>query len=228
MNGDHRGSVVALVVASAIMAAVVGACGQSGAATPSATASGVTVPPTPAALASPTPAASIAVSTEPTPSSSPVPSGDVAVDLALLDHVPTAVDGVAVEPDPATSAEVAADPSLSDSASALAIALAIAAGSSVADDLAIVSVVRLRPGVFDDGFFRSWRDSYDAAACAAAGGVSGHAETEIAGRTTYIGTCGGGAHTYHVMLETDDAVLVSVTAVGERRLGEQVVAGLTE
>jgi hypothetical protein len=109
-----------------------------------------------------------------------------------------------------------------------AIVLAIAAGSSVADDLAIVSVVRLRSGVFDEGFFRSWRDSYDEAACDAAGGVSGHAEAEIGGRTTFIGTCAGGAHTYHVRLETDDVILVSVTAVGERRLGEQVVAGLTE
>jgi hypothetical protein len=191
-------------------------------------ASGARVPPTPRAIASPTPVSSAAASTESTPSSPPGPSGDVAVDLALLEHLPASVDGVTVEPDPATSAQVASDPSLSDSASGLAVALAIAAGSSVADDLAIVSVVRLRPGIFDEGFFRSWRDSYDEAACDAAGGVSGRAEAQIGGRTTFIGTCAGGAHTYHVRLESDDAIIVSVTAVGERRLGEQVVAGLTE
>jgi hypothetical protein len=191
-------------------------------------ASGARVPPTPRAIASPTPVSSAAASTESTPSSPPGPPGDVAVDLALLEHLPASVDGVTVEPDPATSAQVASDPSLSDSASGLAVALAIAAGSSVADDLAIVSVVRLRPGIFDEGFFRSWRDSYDEAACDAAGGVSGRAEAQIGGRTTFIGTCAGGAHTYHVRLESDDAIIVSVTAVGERRLGEQVVAGLTE
>jgi hypothetical protein len=58
--------------------------------------------------------------------------------------------------------------------------------------------------------------------------MSGRAEAQIGGRTTFIGTCAGGAHTYHVRLESDDAIIVSVTAVGERRLGEQVVAGLTE
>jgi hypothetical protein len=151
----------------------------------------------------------------------------VPVDLSLLDHLPDSVDGVALEPDPETSAQIASDPSLSIAATGLLIALA-AAGTETADDLAIVSAVRLRPGIFGEAFFRSWRDSYDTAACEAAGGVTGHAEAEIAGRTTFIGTCAGGAHTYHVRLEGADDIVVSVTSVGERRLGEQVMAGLTE
>ena len=96
------------------------------------------------------------------------------------------------------------------------------------DDLAIVNVVRLRPGLFDDGWFRSWRTTYDDGACQVAGGVApGGAETTIGDHATHIGSCVGGVHTYHVHLEDPDRV-VSITATGEGRFGEQVVAGLTE
>ncbi len=123
--------------------------------------------------------------------------------------------------------ERAADPDLATNASAIAVAFAIAPGASADDDVAVVSVVQLRPAVFDDAFFRDWRDSYDAAACEAAGGVSGNAQAEIDGRTIHIGTCAAGAHTYHAYL-ADASVVVSVTSVGEMRLGEQIVAGLRE
>ena len=66
------------------------------------------------------------------------------------------------------------------------------------------------------------------AACEVAGGVApGAAVTEIGGHETYIGSCQGGVHTYHVRLENPDRI-VSITAVGDERLGERVVAGLTE
>ena len=81
--------------------------------------------------------------------------------------------------------------------------------------------------MFDEAFHRSWRDSYDAAACAAAGGVSGNAQAEFGGHETHIGSCVQGAFTYHVYLEARN-VLVSITSVGARRLGEQVVTGLDE
>jgi hypothetical protein len=150
----------------------------------------------------------------------------------LLEILPDAIDGIALEADPATAADIATDLDLEATAASLAVALAIAPGvsgasASGAADLAIVSVVQLRPGVFDDAFFRAWRDTYDEGACEVAGGVSGHAESEIGGLTTYIGSCAGGAHTYHVHIAGRD-VLVSITAAGERRLGELVVAGLTE
>ena len=111
--------------------------------------------------------------------------------------------------------------------SAIAVALAIEPRASAGDDLAVVSVVQLRPGAYDDAWFRSWRDTYDAAACEAAGGVQGNAEAVIAEHDTFIGTCAQGAFTYHVHLEDPDR-LVSITSVGDRRLGEQVVAGLGE
>jgi hypothetical protein len=149
------------------------------------------------------------------------------VDGSLLDVLPAQVDGADLVSDPVTAASIAADPDLATIASAIAMAIAVKPGSSGGDDLAVVSVVQLRPGAFDDTWFRSWRDTYDAAACAAAGGVSGNAQAEVAGHETYIGTCAQGAFTYHVHLEDHDR-LVSITSVGERRLGEQVVAGLGE
>lgn len=154
-------------------------------------------------------------------------SGAIVVDETLIDYLPVEVAGIVLVSDPDTARNIASDPDLAASASAIAVAFAIAPGASVGDDVAVVSVIQLRPGVFDDEFFRSWRDTYDAAACEAAGGTAGNAEAEIGGRQTYIGSCAAGAHTYHLYLE-DQNVIVSVTSVGELRLGEWIVAGLRE
>jgi hypothetical protein len=53
----------------------------------------------------------------------------------------------------------------------------------------------------------------------------GNAEAQISNRTTYIGTCGGGAHTYHTYLEKAN-ILVSATSVGTKRFGEQLMGTL--
>jgi hypothetical protein len=55
--------------------------------------------------------------------------------------------------------------------------------------------------------------------------VTGHDQTSIGGRTTYVGRCGGGVLTYHVRLDTEDAI-VSVSSLGKSLLGEQIVTGL--
>ena len=73
-------------------------------------------------------------------------------------------------------------------------------------------------GVFDEPSSAHWRDTYDEAACAPAGGVTGHAQATIDGRTVFIGTCAGGALTYHVRLEERSGSSCSITAVGERQL----------
>ena len=149
----------------------------------------------------------------------------MAIDPTLLTLVPPTVDGVTIAPDPDTAAQIAADQALADDVDALAVGIAIEPGASGADNLAIVNVVRLRDGVFGESFFRGWRDSYDEAACAPAGGVAGHAQAELDDRLVYIGTCTGGAITYHVALE-GDGVIVAVTSVGTRRFGEQIVSNL--
>ena len=55
--------------------------------------------------------------------------------------------------------------------------------------------------------------------------VRPESETEIGGRLAYIGTCFGGARTYHTYLE-EQGFIVSITATGERRFGELILAGL--
>ncbi len=181
----------------------------------------------------PTPTSSPTLAATPGPSGShsPVPtavaSSDVVVDPSLLDHLPAEVGGIPLVDDPDTAGNIASDPDVAANAAAIAVAFAIGPGASDEDDVAVVSVVRLRSGVFDDAFFRDWRDSYDAAACEAAGGVAGNAQAEVDGRTIHIGTCAAGAHTYHAYL-ADAGVLVSVTAVGDLRLGEQIMADLRE
>jgi len=158
--------------------------------------------------------------------SPPTSGGSVAVDPSLLSILPSDVAGVPMQPEPDTAAQIAADPSLASEVEAIAVALAASAGSSAADDLVIASVVRLQPDIFDETFFRGWRDTYDAAACEPAGGVRGNAESEIDGRQVFIGSCNSGVLTYHLRYGED--VIVSLTSLGERRFGELVVQNLGE
>ena len=121
---------------------------------------------------------------------------------------------------------MATDPSLAQSASAIAVGVVVAAGSASGDDLAISTVTRLRPGVYSDSFYDQWRTAYDAAACEPAGGVSSHVQRLIGPHTVEVTICAQGARTYHTHLGGD--VLVSITAVGDRRFGDLVMAGLRE
>jgi hypothetical protein len=177
------------------------------------------IPPRPSPTAAPT--------VPPTPTASPTASS-VVVDPALLDLLPADIDGVALQADPDTASDIAAEGSIAPFVSA--IALASAFGPLATDspgDYVVVTVARLRAGTFSDLFYRGWRDTFDAAVCEQAGGVDGHAETAIGGHQTFIGTCAGGVHTYHVHLPAQDAI-VSMQGLGEGRFAEHVIAGLTE
>jgi hypothetical protein len=168
-----------------------------------------------------------------TPSQGPAIASDLPlpqpliVDPGLLAILPASVDGVAILPAPETAAGMIADPGLAASASAIAVGMAIAPvapDASGSEDLAVATVVQLRPGVFTDPFFSRWRLDYDEAACAPAGGVASHAQDVIGPHTVEVTVCRGGARTYHVHLAGD--LLVSVTATGDRRFGERIAAGL--
>jgi hypothetical protein len=177
-------------------------------------------------VAIPTPTASPVASAPSTPSPSPASvAASGRVDSTLLDVLPPDIDGQPLRPDDESAAAIE---NLPADVEALAIGLYIRPGSSTADDFAIVNVARLRSGVFEEGWFRSWRDTYDRGACEVAGGVApGSTEAEIAGHATHIESCQGGVHLYHVHLADPDRV-ISITAAGEGRFGERVVAGLTE
>ena len=203
------------------------ACGP----TPPSTAPTVALPSASApSTASPSPSPSLASQAVASPSASigtppSLPLG-VTVDPGLLEVLPASVDGISLVPDPDTAAEVAADPLLAESALTIAVALAVAP-TSTTDDLAVASVIRLRPDVFDEAFFQEWRDTYNEAACEVADGVESETATLIGGHASYVGTCVGGARTYHTWLE-DQGFIVSVTGTGERNLGEQIIAGLAQ
>jgi hypothetical protein len=177
------------------------------------------IPPRP----SPTPAPTA----PPAPTASPTAAG-VVVDPTLLDLLPSDIDGVTLTADPDTASAIAAEGSIAPFVSAIALASAFGPlATDTPGDYVVVTVARLRPGTFSDLFYRGWRDTFDAAVCEQAGGVDGHAEAEIGGHQTFIGTCSGGVHTYHVHLPTQDAI-VSMQGLGEGRYAEHVIAGLTE
>jgi hypothetical protein len=182
-----------------------------------------------APTASPTdvgPSGSTAVATpEPTPVP---PPGAPAVDPSLLDVLPDEIDGLPLTADEETAAQIAADPTTDDAIDRLDVGVYVDPGDGVETDLAVVSVVGLAPDTFSDAWFRAWRDTYDAAACEVAGGLAAAGvEDTIDDRQTFIGTCQGGVHTYHVHLADPDRI-VAITSVGPARFGEDVIAGLEE
>lgn len=189
------------------------------------------VPSPTTAAASPQPSADASAGLASAPPDEPTlspPPGAPTVDPALLAILPADIDGMAMTPDEETAAQIAADPTTDVVIERLDVGVYVDIADEVDTDLAVVSVVALEPGTFDDAWFRSWRDTYDEAACEVAGGRSAaSAETTIDDRQVFIGTCEGGVHTYHVHLPDPDRI-VAVTAVGPDRFGERVVAGLTE
>ncbi len=181
-------------------------------------------PPSSPSVSPATPAPSAPLSTgPPVPTDEPTPPVTlVPVDRALLDVLPATVAGLTVEPSPEGEADAASDPGLAALADAFAAAIAVDPQSG---DFVFAAVVAVRTGILADDVFRDWRDSYDEGACSQAGGVTGHAEAEIGGRTIFIGSCEGGLHTYHAWLADRD-LLVSASSIGAGRLGERLMEGL--
>ncbi len=192
-----------------VIAAAITACGSG--ATSSAAASAATAAPTTSQAPAPSASASEAGLGTPTP---------LAVDATLLGRLPATAGKVEMVPDPENAAQLIGDPTLGATASGLAVAR-YASG----DDIMVVSIAQLRPGVYSDGFFDSWRQEYDSSACEPAGGVSGTEQVDMIGTlVVHVGACAGGATTYHAVLDGD--VLVSAIAVGPGTLGHDVMAGL--
>ena len=171
--------------------------------------------------ASGAPATTTPTLTAPAGDASPAP---LAVETSLLAILPTSVAGVALLPAPVTAAGMIHDPALQTTAAAVAVGSVVAPGGSRGDDLAIATVIRLRPGVYSDAFYARWRSDYDAAACEPAGGVSSHVQQLIGQHRVEVTVCAQGARTYSTYLGDD--LLVSVTALGDRKFGDLVMAGL--
>ena len=187
-------------------------------------------PPTPPGTATPPasqppPASSVAAPSG-SAGSSVVPgsAGSVAIDMGLLSLLPASVDGHPIEESPEAAAESATDAALAEHAQSIAVGVSV---DPATDTFVVASVVKLKPGVFDDEFYRDWRDSFDEGVCGQAGGVVGNAEAQIDGRTVYIGTCAGGVHTYHVHLEEPDAI-VSLNVVGDATVGQELLENLPD
>ena len=162
--------------------------------------------------------------TPPTDDSSPGPSDSatITIDPELLRVLPSKVDGLAVEESPEGDESAQTEPALAKLATSAVGAVAVDTGTT---DLAYALVVKLRLGALTDSKFRDWRDSYDEGTCGGASAVVGHAETLIAGRSVFIGTCSGGLRTYHVWIREKD-LLISVSSLGPRKLGELLLAEL--
>ena len=209
----------ALALVGALVGSLAG-CGTGPTVAPSAATP--TMPPS-AAPSGPPSAAAASSASAATTTGSDAPA--VAADPTLLAIVPAGAAGLRLDYDPDTTASVAADPELAADVERLAIGLAVPNGEASPSDFVIVSVVRLRNPSAGDEWFRAWRDTYDDGACGQAGGVSGHAQAEMGGRTVYVGTCAGGATTYHVRLN-GGADVVSLTSVGPGRPGESIVRAI--
>lgn len=206
--------------AAGLLAAIlVAACGSNATPLPSPTG-----PPASPSTAPTAPSPSPGTSTAAQGSASPAPGGSPAVpiDASLLGILPPTVGGQVISEIPEIEANLVTDPNLVQNAAALAVALGINGSSG---DFAYVAVIELKPIVFSNAFYLSWRQSYDEGACSQSSGLKSTSSTEIAGRPVFVGTCVGGATTYHVHLASPDR-LVSITSVGAADFGRLVLAGL--
>jgi hypothetical protein len=187
------------------------ACGSETPSAPPASASAPSAPPTVDPSQAPA-----------TTTPSPPPAGDQPVeDPALLGVLPQAVAGVPVAIESIAFQEAAADPGFAAAVDSAAFAVVVDAS-----DLASAVVAKPHPGTFSDGWYADWRATYDRGACSQAGGLAATTETELADdRILYIGTCSGGLHTYHTWL-AGRGVVISAFGLGERRFGEQLMAGI--
>ncbi|MHB8398493.1 MAG: hypothetical protein ACYDCI_06115 [Candidatus Limnocylindrales bacterium] len=244
MAGRPRPAVViaVLVIVGLILTVLVALSGvgssTSGPAVPTGTAG--SLPPAvtgvPSFASSPAPSASAAPSSPPSGAGSGGPF--VAIDRELLQALPVSVAGIPLVEDTQTESHDAADPTHAVDLAALAVALAV---NTHSNDLAIATVVRPKPGIFSDAYYRSWRDTFDAGACSQAGGlaggvvgsvgggVAGTSETTIGGHDTFIARCAGGILTYHVHLGGGvggDDRIVSITTIGAADFGRLIVEGL--
>lgn len=193
-----------------------------------------TVPSSSPSVVAPTVNPTVALGSAATsPSASPIGSSassdPVQVDPSLLSFIPIGGNGLIRTADSDTAATIASDPNLAANASALMIAVYMPAPSSTsaapAEDFAVTSVIRLRDPHADDAWFRAWRDSYDAAVCAQAGGVARNSETTIGSHTVFVGSCAAGSFTYHTRV-ADGAIVISINSVGPANVGRTVMERL--
>lgn len=211
LTGVCRGGLVAVALV------VVAGCANGSPSSPAPSAS--------AAAPSASAAGSAPASSEATAISPGLPSRlpgvDVVMDPTLVQILPAAIGTARVEIEPESFAEAVSDRSFVASVDAAAFPIVVEA-----EDLASGVVAHLRPDVFSEAFYRSWRDTYDEGACAQAGGVAGHAEVDLEDdRTMFVTTCVGGLRVYHAYV-AEREIIVSLFALGERRFGEQLMTGL--
>jgi len=211
-KADRIGSRVAVLLTVAI---AVTACGTAGPSTPP------TIAATPVGPAVTLPPPETSAPSSPAVTAAPPSSGDGVVrDDSLLAILPSDIDGAPVTVEDESFAEAAADPAFATNVDRAAFAVV-----TTPTDLASGVVAELRDGVFGDGFFADWRETYNEGACAQAGGVATNAETTLDGRTVYVTTCAGGMLVYHTYLE-EQGVIVSLFSLGEGRYGERLIRGL--
>jgi len=146
----------------------------------------------------------------------------LSLDSSLLGILPEKINETPVTESLDEASQALSNATLSEIGSAVDAAVAVDTGNG---DLVYAWVVKLRPGAFNDNVYRTWRDSYDEGACAAAGGVVGRAEATIDGRTVYVTSCVAGLRTYHVWLKDQD-VLISASSLGDGHFGEVLMDNL--
>lgn len=135
--------------------------------------------------------------------------------------MPASIEGIELTPDAETAAEIAT--TIDREAGVEGIAVAIYPSL---EDYAVVTVARLRPAVFDEEWFRDWRETFDAGVCQQAGGVDpGHSEIEVAGRQVFRSTCVGGVVMHHLWLPETQSI-VSIQGAGALDLGRRIIESL--
>ncbi|MCU0483361.1 MAG: hypothetical protein MUC54_03690 [Chloroflexi bacterium] len=173
-----------------------------------------------AATPSPGPTPGPTPGTEPSPGPEPTPTLPALVDRSLLAVLPDRVAASPVEEDVDGEREFGADPGIAVRRYAAAVV------GDGGENIAAASIAAVDPAG-RDAFFTAWRAEFDAAVCAANGGVASSATASVGGRTAETTTCATGVRLYHLRLR-GDTLLLSIMSIGPGAFGERLIEGLRE
>lgn len=194
-----------LVAALAVGLALIASCGSG---SPSATSSASPSATAPAVKASPSPTLRVG-------------AYGLVIDPSLVHLLPATIVGAPVTESGELEAAAMGDAQLPTHVASYAAAIV---GSLGDPDWAQVQFLALKPNA-GTSFYAAWRDQVESAGCSQASGIASRARRDIGGWPVDVTTCVGGAMLYQLELQ-DQGVLVSVTALGPKKLGEQAVAAL--
>ena len=144
------------------------------------------------------------------------------IDPSLMSNIPAVVGG-----NPLVEDVLVESSALDDSHYAAAFSSFYVAHIGMITDANFVQVgiAALKSDAQRQDFYTTWRDDWFKASCSQADGIASTTVERINDWPVDVATCNGGVDAYTLSL--DNGVILSIVDLGPRRLGRQLIQGIT-